>query len=513
LLNHKHTTTAHTIFRDTISALLVGFVLLVEVIVFSIIAGVSPIVGIYTAIIVGFIAAFGPNGQKAVISGLTGSIAIILLSLSHHVQNNAIKTIELTSSSEISFIILQYMLLATICAGMIQVLIGFLKLGKFIRTIPNYIIFGIINGLLIIMLISQAYIFKEESWVFYLLIATSLLIVFILRKYHYKLPITMIAFVVVSFIAIYFNLDTKKIADLANFDIVFTSFSIPKIIIDLDAIIMVLPYSFLIAMVGLIESLLTLNLMDEIDDKRSKDNQECMVIGASNVAAGFLGAIAGARVLGISVFNKINGGSTRLSSLLVPIFILLFVLFFYSYISMIPLAIIVAMLIITAIALFQWEANHLIYKMGAKEMLLFVTTTILTIFLDLVLAFTLCVLLSFIVYALFDYKSKTKSYLLDENTKVYEISGPLFFYTSERFLEQFNTNDDIKSVILDFKKAKVLDKAGLEAIDELVQMYEKNHTNITLKHLSAECKEQLNYGSFCCIYSEDDPRYKIALDD
>jgi SulP family sulfate permease len=503
----------HTLFFDTLSALLVSIVLITEVIVFSIIAGVSPIVGFYTAIIVGFIAAFSQNSSKAIISGLTGSIAIILLSLSQHVSAFIIEQNSVTSSLELSFIVLQYMLLATICAGMIQVLIGFLKLGKFIRTIPNYITYGIINGLLIIMLISQAYIFKGESWVFYALVISALVIMFLLRHQHYKLPVSFIAFALICFIAIYFNLDTKKIADLASFDIVLNFFSIPKIIIDLDAIILVLPYAFLIAIVGLIESLLTLNLIDDMTDNRSKDNQECITIGASNVVAGFLGAIAGARVLGVTLLNRFNAATSRLSSFLVPIFILLFILFFYSYISMIPLAIIVAMLIASVIALFQWEAKHLIYKMNTKEMLLFVVATILTIFLDLALAFILSALLCFIVFVIFNYKSKTQSQFINNHAQQFNIEGVIFFYTAKQFLNQIAIENGVTHLILDFKNAKILDKTGIEAIDSLVQRYEKKSVSVTLKHLSAECKKELQYGSFCCMYSEDDPSYKLALDD
>jgi len=498
--------------NDILSGLVVALVLIPEAIVFSVIAGVSPIIGLYTAFILGIITAL-IGGKSGVISGLTGAIAVVLFALSVKIQETLPTNIiqELTHNGELSIMILQYILLATILAGIFQVLFGVLKLAKYIRLVPNYVLFGLVNGLAIITFVAQFYTFKAEGFIYYILVIATILIVYYFPKLTKIIPSTLVALIVLSFMVIYFDFDTKKVGDLANISSTFPSFSIPKIYINTQALLTVLPYALLIAFISSLESLLTLSVLEEMQEKQGNANQECIALGAGNITCGFFGATAGGSMLGQSVLNHSNNASGRLTTLLVPLLIMLFILYFSGYIAIIPVAVLIGILATIPMYLFQWQNRCQIKKFTNLEKFIIVLVTVITIFANLEMAFALSLLIVFVVYIFKLFNIKSKVYM-NEKEKVYELYGPLYTYSTRSFLEIFDIDNDPKTIIIDFKHTRVIDKAAIKAIDDLVEQYKQKDKTLRIKYLSAHCKKALTYAAYYCEYNEDDPNYKVALD-
>lgn len=498
--------------NDILSALVISLILIPEAIVFSVIAGISPVVGLYTAFILGIITAL-INGKAGVISGLTGAVAIVLLSLATKIKDTLPSDIleELTDNGELSTMILQYILLATIIAGIFQILFGVLKIAKYIRLVPNYVLFGLVNGLAIVTVVAQFYTFQSENYIYYVLVAITLLMIYILPKYIKVLPSTFITVIVLSILVIYLDLDTKRIGDLTTITESFPTFSIPKIYINLDTLLTVLPYSLLLACISSIESLLTLSLLDELDDKKGNVNQECIAMGAGNITCGFLGAPAGGGMIGQSVVNFNNGAFGRFSSLFVSVFIILFILFFSNYIALVPVAVLVGILITIPIFLFQWQNNHQLKKFTNKEKLILVLVTAITCTATLEIAFVLSIVLAFALYILNNHSLKSKI-SVQNNVKTYEIYGPLYFNLITTFLNFFDLKNDPKTIIIDFKHARIIDQAAIDAIEELVSLCKQENKILRIKHLSNDCRNALKEATYYCEYHEDDPMYKVVLD-
>lgn len=498
--------------NDILSGFVVALVLIPEAIVFSVIAGVSPLIGLYTACILGIITAL-IGGKSGVISGLSGAIAVIFLSLSLKIQETLPSNIleELSSNGELPFMILQYILLATILAGIVQVIFGALKIAKYIRLVPNYVLFGLVNGLAIIAFVAQFYTFKSEGFIFYILVLATILIIYYLPKLTQIIPASLIALVALSFVVIYFDFDTKRIGDLANISGALPTFSIPKIYINFNAILTVLPYALLIACVSSLEALTTMSLLDEMDDKQSNANQECIALGAGNITCGFFGATAGTTILSQSVLNKSNNASGRLTTLIVPILLLFCVINFSGYIAIIPVAVLIGILATIPIFLFQWQNRCQIKQFSNLEKIFVVLVTVITIFANFEVAFLISILIAFLVYLVKLFTIKSKVYMQD-NEKVYELYGPLYFNSISSFLEIFDIKNDPKKVIINFKNVRVIDKKAVEAIDSIAKLYKEENKSLRIKYLSPHCKNALSVASFHCEYNEDDPNYKIALD-
>jgi sulfate permease, SulP family len=407
--------------------------------------------------------------------------------------------------------ILQYILLATLLAGIFQVLFGVFKIAKYIRLVPIYVLFGLVNGLAIITFVSQFYTFKSESYTYSILVLATVLIVYFLPKFNKMIPSTLVALIVISFIVINFDLDTKKISDITTVSSSFPTFSIPKIYINFEAILMVLPYSLLIAFVSSLESLLTLSLLDEMSEKKGNANQECIALGAGNIACSFFGAPAGSSMLGQSILNYKNNAFGRLSTLIVPIFIMLFILYFAEFIERIPLAVLVGILASIPIFLFQWQNSHQIKKLTSIEKVIIVLVTAITIVAHLEIAFLLALLISFILYVIQLMNVKSKTYTQDD-VKVYELYGPLHCCCVDSFLEIFDVQHDPKAVTIHFKHVRVIDKKALQAIEKVVDMYKQKNTLLRIKYLSTDCKNNLKEALYYCEYNEDDPTYKVAVD-
>ncbi len=478
--------------NDLLSGTVVAIALVPEAIAFSIIAGVNPQIGLYTAFILGLITAL-IGGKPGMISGATGAVAIVLVDL---VLKHGI----------------EYMFWAAVLAGIFQIAIGLMKLGKFIRMVPQPAIYGFVNGLAIVIAMSQIPLIKDESWITFLLIAMTMIIIYLLPKVTNAIPASLGAIISVTALVLIFNLDTKSIGDLADISGSFPTFSIPSVPLNLETLKTILPYSVIIALVGLIESLLTLSVLDEMSGERGSGNQECVAQGVGNVTCGFFGAMPGCAMIGQSMINFTSGGKGRLSALIAAILLILFVVSLSEYISKIPIAALVGIMFVVAIATFSWSSLGHFKRMPKEDIFVMVSVTIITIFFDLAIAVIAGVIISALVFAWKHAKIYSKTDIEKDGTKVYELEGPLFFGSAASFIEQFDPKKDPSKVVIDFKNARVMDQSGVEAIDRLTKKYKEAGKALVLRHLSSECKALLKEAGPYCTYEEDDPNYRVAID-
>ncbi|WP_044414742.1 SulP family inorganic anion transporter [Halarcobacter anaerophilus] len=512
MINIKDTFVGRSAKSDILSGIVVAVALVPEAIAFSIIAGVSPLVGLYTAFILGLITSL-IGGKAGMISGATGAIAVVLVGLGLKVKESLSPEMltQLTQSGELSTYILQYILLTTILAGIIQILIGVFKLGKLIRLVPQPAMYGFVNGLAIVIAMAQFPLFKGESWIMYLLVASTMIIVKFFPKISISIPSGLVAIIVISSVVISLDLDTKRVGDLANISGNLPSFAIPSFHLTFDSLLIVLPYAVLVALVGLIESLLTLSVLDEMGGKRGSGNQECIAQGTGNVTCGFFGGMAGCAMIGQSIINFSNGGWGRLSSLTASILLISFVVSLSSFISLIPVAVLVGIMFMVSIGTFEWESGNRIRYMPNSDRFVLIAVTVITIFADLAIAVITGIIISALVFAWKHSKVRTRTKRENENTKVYEFDGPLFFGSTTSFFELFDIKHDPENIVLDFKDARVMDISGVEAVDTITKKYAKAGKKLVIRHLSEDCKKILKAAGPYCTYEEDDPNYKVAI--
>ena len=513
MLNIKDTFIGSSAKNDILSGIVVAIALVPEAVAFSIIAGVSPLVGLYTAFILGLITAL-IGGKAGMISGATGAIAVVLVGLG--VQVKEALPVEqlalLTANGQLGEYILQYILLATILAGFLQISVGVLKLGKLIRLVPQPAMYGFVNGLAIVIAMAQIPLFEGESWIMYSLVIITMAIVEFLPRVFKAIPAGLVAIVLISLVTILFDLDTKRVGDLADISGSLPSFSFPQMHITFDSILVVLPYAVLVALVGLIESLLTLSVLDDMGGKRGSGNQECIAQGVGNMTCGFFGGMAGCAMIGQSIINFSNGGWGRLSALTASLLLISFVVVFSGWISLIPVAVLVGIMFMVSIGTFEWESGHRLRYMPKSDKFVLVAVTIITVFADLAIAVITGIIISALVFAWKHAKVHAKNHFEKDGTKVYEFDGPLFFGSTTSFNEQFDFKGDPDFVILDFKEARVMDISGVEAIDAITKKYRQEGKNLKIRHLSDDCKRILKNAGPFCEYEEDDPKYKVAYD-
>ncbi len=512
MISIKETFIGNSAKSDILSGIVVAIALVPEAIAFSIIAGVSPLVGLYTAFILGLITAL-VGGKAGMISGATGAVAVVLVGLGIKVKESIPQELyqQLVQNQELSTYILQYILLATILAGLIQVLIGLFKLGKLIRLVPQPAMYGFVNGLAIVIAMAQFPLFKGENWIMYLLVAATMIIIKFFPKISTAIPSGLLAIIVISTIVIVFDLDTKRVGDLADISGNLPSFGIPDIHLTFESLLIVLPYSVLVALVGLIESLLTLSVLDEMGGKRGSGNQECIAQGAGNITCGFFGGMAGCAMIGQSIINFSNGGWGRLSGITAAVLLISFVVSLSSYIAMIPVAVLVGIMFMVSIGTFEWESGNRIRYMPNHDKFVLIAVTIITIFADLAIAVITGIIISALVFAWKHSKVRSRTYRENDNTKVYEFDGPLFFGSTTSFFELFDTKHDPENIVLDFKDARVMDISGVEAIDTITKKYAQAGKKLTIRHLSEDCKKILKDAGPFCTYEENDPKYKVAI--
>jgi len=512
LLDIKNTLIGSSAKNDILSGIVVAVALVPEAVAFSIIAGVSPLVGLYTAFIIGLITAI-IGGKAGMISGATGAIAVVLVGLGIKVKETlSISELELLSANgELGNFILQYILLATILAGLIQITIGVFKLGKLIRLVPQPAMYGFVNGLAIVIAMAQFPLFENEGLIMYALVIGTMIIVQFFPKISKAIPAGLVAIVVISCIVIFADLDTKRVGDLADISGSLPSFALPTLHVNFESIMVVLPYAVLVALVGLIESLLTLSVLDEMGGKRGSGNQECVAQGIGNVTCGFFGGMAGCAMIGQSIINFSNGGWGRLSAITAAALLITFVVALSDFISLIPVAVLVGIMFMVSIGTFEWESAHRFKHMPNSDKFVLAAVTIITIFADLAIAVITGIIISALVFAWKHSKVRSRVYRDGDDTKIYEFDGPLFFGSTTSFFELFDLKHDPKLVILDFKDARVMDISGVEAIDSITKKYKEAGKELSIRHLSEDCKKILKDAGPFCEYNENDPNYKVAI--
>ena len=503
--------TSANIKNDILSGLVVAVALVPEAIAFSFIAGVSPIVGLYTAFILGLITAL-IGGKPGMISGATGAVAIVLVGLS--LEANALLSAQGLAGEAIAMGVLHYILLATIIAGLIQIGIGALKLGKFIRLVPTPAIHGFVNGLAIVIATAQFKFFEGQGYTMYVLTGITMAIMYILPKYTKAVPAGLIAIIFVTLGVYFTGIETlllKDLADMSQFSGQLPSFVVTEYLFSLDAIIMVLPYAVIVALVGIIESLLTLSVLDELSNTRGSANKECIAQGTGNVACGFFGGMAGCAMIGQSIINYTSGGIGRLSSFVAAVGLITLVVSMSGILNEIPVAVLVGIMFMVSIGTFEWSSFSRLNKMPKTDAFVMVAVTIITVVEDLAIAVIAGVIISALAFAWKHARIWAKTNVEEDGTKVYELDGPLFFGSATTFADNFDIQQDPPKVVIDFKNARVMDSSGVEAVDAITKKYEEAGKNLLLRHLSADCKAILKQAGPHCSYEEDDPTYKVAF--
>jgi len=503
---------ADNIKNDILSGLVVAVALVPEAIAFSFIVGINPIVGLYTAFILGLITSlFG--GKPGMVSGATGSVAVVLVGLA--IEATKLLKQQGLNGDTLAIGVLEYIFLAAILAGILQMIFGVLKLGKFIRLVPLPAIYGFVNGLAIVIAMAQFKFFAGEGWQMYLIVASSMAIMFVLPKFTKAVPAGLVAIVLLTVVAYYTNLNTNTIGNLAptlaNFKGQLPKLHIPDTIFSLNAVILVLPYAIIAALVGLIESLLTLAVLDEISGTRGSGNKESFALGLGNFTCGLFGGMPGCAMIGQSIINYTSGGLGRLSSFTAAVGLMVLVAFLTDTLQLIPIGVLVGIMFMVSIGTFEWSSFGHLKKMPKEDAFIMVAVTVITIFFDLAVAVIIGSILSALVFAWKHAKIYAKVEL-SSNTKIYKLDGPLFFASVQSFMDIFNIANDPQNVIIDFKDARVLDSSGVEAIENIYKKYKNENKQITIQHLSKDCVTILKQAKSSVITQSDDPEYKVVRD-
>lgn len=489
---------------EVLSGLTVALALVPEAVAFALIAGLSPLVGLYAAFVMSLVTSI-LGGRPGMISGATGAIAVVIIALAktHGVE---------------------YVFATVILAGAIQMLAGFLKLGKLIRLVPHPVIFGFVNGLAIIIFMSQLDQFKDPSGIWltgtnlYILLALvglTMLIIWGLPKLTKAIPASLIAILVVFGLVYLFKIDTKTVGDIASIKGGFPPFHIPQLPFSLGTLQIIFPYAAIIAGVGLIESLLTLNIIDEITETRGQSNREAVAQGTANILSGLFSGMGGCAMLGQSLINVSAGARARLSGIVASISLLIFIMFGSGLIEKVPMAALTGLMIMVAIGTFEWASLRIINKMPRHDIFVGMLVALITVLLhNLALAVLIGVIISALVFAWESAKRiRARKYVDENGVKHYEIFGPLFFGSTTAFTEKFEVLDDPSEVIIDFKESKVVDMSAIEALNVLTHRYAKQNKKIHLRHLSDDCRQLLkNAEAVIDVNIIEDPTYKVMLD-
>jgi SulP family sulfate permease len=498
-----------SLFRvEILSGLTVALALVPEAIAFAFVAGVAPLSGLYAAFIVGLITAvFG--GRPGMISGATGALAVVMVSL---VMDHGA----------------EYLFATVVLMGILQLIAGALKLGKFIRMVPESVMLGFVNGLAIVIGLAQLSQFKTVDelgnlvWISgdvliysIIFVLLTMFIIWFLPKVTKIVPSTLAAILLTTILVISLKIDIPSVGDLASVKGGLPDFSIPTVPYNLETLKIIFPYALILATIGLIESLLTLNLVGEITNKRGGASQECLAQGLANSVTGFFGGMGGCAMIGQSMINVRSGGRTRIAGIAAALFLLTFILYTSSYIEMIPIAALVGVMFMVVIGTFAWNSIKFLRVVPRSDALVTILVTVVTVLEDLAVAVIVGVIVSALVYAW-----KTASRIRaterpsksDKGAKVYEIEGPLFFSSANSFLELFNPEKDPKVVIIDFAKSRVIDQSALKAIEDIAQKYDGFGKKIKLRHLSKDCHKLLSKTGQLVVDSDDDPDYSLAVD-
>jgi SulP family sulfate permease len=494
--------------NEVLSGLTVALALIPEAVAFALIAGLSPLTGLYAAFSMGLITSiFG--GRPGMISGATGAVAVVIVALakSHGVE---------------------YIFAAVVLAGIIQMLAGVLRLGKFIRLVPHSVMFGFVNGLAIVIFMSQLVQFKVKDgggllhwmtgnplYVMLGLVFLTMIIIWGLPKLTKVFPSSLAAILVISAIVIGFNINTTTVGDIASIKGGFPPFHIPVVPFNVETLQIIFPYSLIVAGVGLIESLLTLNLLDEITETRGRGNKEAVAQGAANFITGLFSGMGGCAMIGQSLINISSGARARLSGIVASVMLLVFIMFGSSLIERIPMAALTGVMIMVAIGTFEWASLKTFGKMPRHDIFVMLLVTLITILLhNLALAVLIGVVIAALVFAWESAKhTQSKAYTDEQGVKHYELYGPVFFGSITNFNNQFDVANDPEEVIIDFKESRVADMSAIEALNKLTERYKNAGKKLHLRHLSDDCRLLLkNADEIIDVNVMEDPYYRVAVD-
>jgi sulfate permease, SulP family len=512
--------------NDIFSGLTVALALVPEAVAFAFVAGVDPLVGLYAAFMIGLITSiFG--GRPGMISGATGALAVVMVTLVARGNAMGVEGDELG---------LYYLFMTVILMGVIQVLAGVFKLGKFVRLIPHPVMMGFVNGLAIVIFLSQLSMFMTPEngdmvwmkgkvlWTMMGLVGLTMAIMFGLPQITKKLPEALIAILVVSAIVIFGDLEVATVGSFirdGGGEGLKGGLPLPqwaifeKIPLNFETLKFIGPYALILAAIGLIESLMTLNLIDELTETRGNSNKECIAQGGANILTGFFGGMGGCAMIGQSIINIKGGGRGRLSGIVAALALLGFILFASGLIEQVPIAALVGVMFMVVIGTFAWSSFRIINKIPKTDIFVLILVSSMTVFFDLAIAVISGVIVSALVFSWENAKRiRARKRINEDGTKVYEIWGPLFFGSIKAFNDKFDVKNDPQSIEIDFVESRVSDHSAIEAISNLVKKYKEEGKTIHLKHLSQDCKILLYKSSplfkDVIIEAVDDPRYHLA---
>ncbi|UAA38359.1 SulP family inorganic anion transporter [Paraneptunicella aestuarii] len=505
--------------NDVLSGITVALALVPEAVAFAFVAGVEPMIGLYAAFMMGLITS-AIGGRPGMISGATGAMAVVMVSL-------------------VALHGVQYLFAAVILAGVLQILAGIFKLGKFIRLVPYPVMLGFVNGLAIVIFLAQLGQFKivdnlgNHVWMqgsmLYIMLgftALTMAIIFFLPKLTKAVPASLVAIVTVTALVHGLDLEARTVIDFVR-DMVpaeqkatvtlageLPSFAIPTVPFNMETLMIVLPTSIILMLVGLIESLLTMSLIDDMTDTRGKGNRECIGQGVANTVNGFFGGMGGCAMIGQSMINISSGGRGRLSGITAALVLLAFILFAAPLIEMIPLAALVGVMFMVVIGTFEWASFRIMRGVNKEDAIVLFSVTAITVAFDLAIAVVVGVIMSALVFA---WKHAThiaiKSHVDNDGWKVYELDGPLFFGSVLHFRDLFDPQNDPEHVVIDFANSRIWDSSGLDAIDGLADKYLQQGKKLHIRHISSECRDLLTKAqSYVEMNVNEDPRYRIATD-
>ncbi|NMM47528.1 SulP family inorganic anion transporter [Marinigracilibium pacificum] len=488
---------------EILSGLTVALALVPEAVAFAMIANLSPLIGLYAAFVMGLVTSI-LGGRPGMISGATGAVATVIAALA------------LDKGAE-------YVFATVILAGIIQVIAGVFRLGKFMRLVPQPVIFGFVNGLAIIIFKAQLGQFKADSgeWLtgtpLMLNLGLVLLTMFIiwgLPKLTKVFPSSLAAILAIFGLVSVLGIDTKTVGDIASIDGGFPPFHIPDVPFNLEMLKLIFPYALVVAGVGLIESLLTLNIVDEITQTRGRGNKEAVAQGTANILSGMFSGMGGCAMIGQSLINISSGARARLSGITASVMLLMFIMFGSGIIEMVPMAALTGVMIMVSIGTFEWASLKTFRRMPTSDVIVMVVVVITVLMFDLAVAVLIGVIIAALVFAWDNAKRIRARKHVDENgIKHYEIYGPLFFGSVSVFNEKFDVKNDPEEVIIDFAESRVVDMSAIEALNKLTERYQKEGKVIHLKHLSEDCRKLLNNAEkLIDVNVMEDPTYKVVVD-
>ncbi|MEM7717924.1 MAG: SulP family inorganic anion transporter [Pseudomonadota bacterium] len=498
---------------ELLSGLTVALALVPEAVAFAFVAGVHPLVGLYAAFIVGLITAV-IGGRPGMISGATGALAVVMVSL---VAEHGV----------------EYLFATVVLMGLIQIAAGVLRFGKFIRLVPHPVMLGFVNGLAIVIFLAQLSQFKDpdtlevtghgfgggewlagpQMMLMLALVALTMVIIWVMPKLTKAFPAPLAGIGIVALIVIVFGLDVPRVGDMASIEGGLPAVHIPMVPLTLETFEIILPYALILAAIGLIESLLTLNLVGEITNKRGGASQECVAQGVANTVTGFFGGMGGCAMIGQSMINVKSGGRTRIAGIAAALFLLIFIVVASPIIEVIPLAALVGVMFMVVIGTFAWNSIKVLTKVPLTDAFVILLVTGVTVAYDLATAVFVGVIVSALAYA---WNNATRinasTYETPEGAKVYKVRGPLFFGSAEGFVELFDPAQDPSLVIVDFAESRVVDQSALTAIETMATKYEAAGKALQLRHLSRDCHQLLTKAGSLIVDADDDPDYQVAVD-